>query len=270
MWRSFAIETIAVVAFLALPGAALAAGPQEGPNPSRTRDVRAAGHVGELTNDRMVWRSRYAVHPVDPETASRIAFVRPLPEETEVVETSPPGATLVRNGSGRPTAVRVPAPASDREEVSLVVRHGFDAESGLQPPFAGERTDQRVALQGLHYSPADDSGLRSYPGHMATEHEGTEAGESIEGYLGEPPGEREHLIYARPTDLAGARLSGAFTSDESHRRRVVFLLGGVLVVLGVLIGGAYKWLEGRAKEERAEAILEEYGGSSDDPWEGRL
>jgi hypothetical protein len=270
MWRSFASGTIALFVSIALPAIALADGTQEGSESSNRRDVRTASHVGELSNDKILWRSRYAVAPVALDQPSRVAFVRPLPDDTEFVETSPPGATLVRDGSGRPTALRIPGSSSEEEEVSMVVRHGFDPETALQPPFSGERTEQRVALEGLRYAPADESGLRTYPGHMAHGSDGQEVGDRVEGYLGDPPGEREHLIYVRPTDLASGGLSGEFTTEEAHRQRVVFLLGGALVLFGLLVAGAYKLLEGRAKEERAEAILEEHGAPSDDSWEDRL
>lgn len=263
MWRFVTVRIVLALSIVAVPQLAQAAGPD---GSAEVRDVRVASHVGELKNDRLEWRSRYSLRPSERGRPSLVEFVRPLPEQVEVVETSPADATLVRSVSGRPTGLRLPGAASDHDEVSLVVRSPYTPESGLQPPFAGPRSAQRVALKGLHYRPDDGSGLREYPGFIAPRNYGDRAGDRIERYLGEGPSQPEQLVYTRPTEVDGARLTGEMTSDEAYRTRVVFLLGGSLVVIGLLAGCAYKLLESRAEEERAEAILEEHGASAEEPW----
>lgn len=267
MFRATSFGTIfALCMFAAAPVAwATHPGVSGGSSPAG-RDVRVASHVGELSNDEVVWRSRYAVEPADRGRTSVLGFVGSLPKGAAVVETSPPEATLERSVSGRPVGLRLPDSAHRRHEVALVVRQPYRPESGLRPPVAGERAAQRISLKGMHYRPDASSGLREYPGYVAPRNYGDDVGDPIERHLGEAPENVEQLVYARPADVANARLTGEITAAEAHRTRVVLLLGGVLAVIGLLGGVGYKLLESRAEEERADAILEEHGASAEAPW----
>ena len=228
------------------------------PAQSETRPwvVRTADHAGFWEGDHVRWRSQYELRSEARKAFDELRFVRPV--DGTVVEVAPESVSLIRDPEGRATGVRFP----DREpapwNITLVVRQPVGEAGRLKPPLLGSTAPHRVALRGAKFTPADGSALRVHPGFVATEGVDRDGRRRIDASFEEPPPKADRPVYFRPMDLEGAALPGRVESVAAHKRRTVWVLGVVLVALVGLGAGAYRWLDGRAKEEEAEAILAEH------------
>jgi len=221
--------------------------------------VRAADHAGIWEEDAIRWRSQFELRPAVKEQFDRVALVRPLGPEVEILEVAPDSVAPVRDGNGRMVGIKLPDQRTAPWNVTLVVRQPVGDAGRVAPPMIGPRAPQRVMLRDAKFTPANGSALSEHPGFVATKAVGRDRRQRIEASFDEPADNADRPVYFRPTDLQGAALPGQVEAVAVHKRRMVWVLGAALALVAGIGAAAYRWLAGRAKEEEAEAILEEHG-----------
>lgn len=256
--------TIAYLVFaiaFALPGFALGDTDTNQPRDDEGPEVvDAASHVGLYEKGRMTWKSTYELKGFVKNEVGRVELLNPLPKDAEVTEVSPDGVEPRRDGRGRIVGLDLPTSPSAPWRVDLVVRQPYEPPQDLAPPAAGRHATQRVALQGVRFAPTDESALVEHPGFVAPRNFDFDTKAKFDNQFGDPPREANASIFYRPVDLDGATISGAITSEKKHRTRSLTVLLGVLGLLVASGALGFRWLDSKAKEEEAEAILREHGG----------
>lgn len=225
---------------------------------SEPEGIRAADHVGSWRDDHVRWRSQLELEPQYKDDTDFVAFTHPLPKNHRILEVSPEDIALVRDAEGRTRGIRLPADQSAPWMVTLVVRQPAGGDTRLRPPLVGEQVPQRITLRGAKFFPNDRSALVEFPGFVATPEFGEQNRERLETSFDDPDPEAARPVFVQPAELDAPTLAGTVTPDDEHRRRTMWILAGVLVLFVGLSAAVYRWLGPRAREEEADAILEEY------------